>query len=73
MLVVMITFTSLSSASAGILLGSLFHHDDGGDVPPKRWVTFNGLEGVIFHKLEFFKTIAVRTLTPARNSMFDTK
>jgi hypothetical protein len=30
-------------------------------VPPKRWMTFNGLHGVISQKIELFITTAVRT------------
>jgi hypothetical protein len=31
-------------------------------IPPKRLLTFNGLQGVIFHKTEIFITTAVKTL-----------
>jgi hypothetical protein len=34
-------------------------------VPPKRRLTFNGLHGVIFQKIEHFITTAVRTSGPA--------
>jgi hypothetical protein len=33
-------------------------------VPPKRRLTFNGLHGVISHKIELFITTAVRTSNP---------
>jgi hypothetical protein len=33
--------------------------------PPKRQLTFNGLDGVIFQKLELFITTAVISSNPA--------
>jgi hypothetical protein len=41
----------------------LFDLEDGGDVPPKRQLTFNGLHGVISLKILFFIASAVRTLS----------
>jgi hypothetical protein len=35
--------------------------EDGGDVPPKCRLTFNGLHGVTSHKTEIFRTTGVRT------------
>jgi hypothetical protein len=35
---------------ACILLG-LFDPEDGGDIPPKRRLTFNGLQGIISQKI----------------------
>jgi hypothetical protein len=61
-MLVVIGFTSLPPASAGFLLGLLFDHEDGGDVPPKRRLTFAGPHGVISQKIEVMITIAVRTL-----------
>jgi hypothetical protein len=40
---------------AGFLLGLFFDPEDGGDVPPKRRLTFNGLYGVISQKIGLFK------------------
>jgi hypothetical protein len=39
---------------AGFLLSLFFHPEDGGDVPPKRRLTLNGLQGVIFQKMVHF-------------------
>jgi hypothetical protein len=37
------------------LLGLLFFiHDDGSNVPPKRWLTFTRLHSIIFQKIELF-------------------
>jgi hypothetical protein len=36
------------------LLGLLFDPEDGGDVPPKRQLTFTGLDGGISQKREPF-------------------
>jgi hypothetical protein len=33
----------------------LFDPEDGGDVPPKRRLTFNGLHGVIYQKIVLFR------------------
>jgi hypothetical protein len=41
--------------SAGFLLGSFLNPEDGGDVPPKCRLTFNGLHGIISQKTELFK------------------
>jgi hypothetical protein len=38
----------------GFLLGLLFGLEDGGDVPPKRRLTFTRLYGVISQKTEFY-------------------
>lgn len=48
---------------AGIILRSSrwMRHE-----PPKRLLTFNGLQGVISQKIELFITIAVRTSNPTR-------
>jgi hypothetical protein len=37
------------------LLGLFFDPEDGGDVSPKRKLTFNGLHGVISQKIELFR------------------
>jgi hypothetical protein len=42
---------------AGFLLGLFFNREDGGDVPPKRQLTFNGPHGVIFQKTEILKRV----------------
>jgi hypothetical protein len=34
-------------------------------IPPKCWLTFNGLQGITSQKVEFFITTAVRTSNPA--------
>jgi hypothetical protein len=44
----------------------MFGSEDGGDVPPKRRLTFNGLHGVISQKIVLFITTAVRTSNPAQ-------
>jgi hypothetical protein len=53
--------TSVDSAchllsQAGFLLGLFFDPEDGGDVPKKRRLTFNGLHSVIAQKIELFIT-----------------
>jgi hypothetical protein len=53
---------------AGFLLGLFFDPEDGGDVPPKRRLTFNRLHGIISQKTVFFITTAVRTSNPTQNS-----
>jgi hypothetical protein len=45
--VVMEMFLLVTCFHAGFLLGLLFGPEDGGDVPPKRRSTFNGLHGVL--------------------------
>jgi hypothetical protein len=55
---------------AGGKLGLLFDPEDGGDVPPKRRLTFNGLQGVISQKTVFFITTGVRTSNPTLRQMF---
>jgi hypothetical protein len=47
---------------AGILLG-LFDPEDGGDVSPKRRLTFNGLHGVISPKILLFITYKIKSFT----------
>jgi hypothetical protein len=42
-----------------------FDPEDGGDVSPKRRLTFNGLHGIIARKIEPFITTAVGTSNPA--------
>jgi hypothetical protein len=44
---------------ADFLLGLFFEPKDGGHVPPKRHLTFNGLHGVISQMIEHFITTAV--------------
>jgi hypothetical protein len=50
-----------SPLKAGLLLGFFFDPEDGDDVPPKSWLTFNRLHGVISQKIVLFITTAVRT------------
>jgi hypothetical protein len=51
------------------LLGLFFDSEDGGDVRPKRQLTFNGKHRVISQRIDLFVTTAVRTLDPIiRNS-----
>jgi hypothetical protein len=50
-----------SRAHAGFLHSLFLNPEDGGDVPPKCLLTFNGLHGVISQKIELFITTAVRT------------
>jgi hypothetical protein len=38
-------------------------------VPPKCWLTFNGLHGVITQKIELFITTAARTSDPTNYIM----
>jgi hypothetical protein len=40
-----------------IFLESVYDEDGGGYVPPKRRLTFNGLYGVISHKIVLFRSI----------------
>jgi hypothetical protein len=49
---------------ASFLLGSFFDPEDGGNVPPKRWLTFNGVHDIIYQTLLLFITTAVRTSYP---------
>jgi hypothetical protein len=42
----------------------ILNSEVGGDVPPKRLLTFNGLHGVISQKAAFFTTTAERTSNP---------
>jgi hypothetical protein len=44
---------------AGIPLGLLFDPEDGGDVPPKLRLTFNGLHGVVSQKIVLFTCTGV--------------
>jgi hypothetical protein len=44
---------------SGMLLGLIFDPEDGGDISPKRWSTFNELHGVIFQKIELLSPISV--------------
>jgi hypothetical protein len=39
----------------------LFDPENGGSITPKHPLTFIELQGVIFHKTEFFVTVAVKT------------
>jgi hypothetical protein len=50
---------------AGFLLGLFFDPEDGGDMFLQNVLTFNGLHGVIFQKIELFINTAVRTSNPA--------
>jgi hypothetical protein len=49
------------------LLGLFFDPEDGGDMFPKRRLTFNGLHGVISQKIVLFITTAVRTSNPTKS------
>jgi hypothetical protein len=49
---------------SGFLVGLFFKPEDGGDVPPKLRLTFNGLHGDIFQNLVFFITTTARTSNP---------
>jgi hypothetical protein len=49
---------------SGFLFGKFFDPEDGGDVPPKRRLIFNGLYGVISQKIVLFITTDVRTSNP---------
>jgi hypothetical protein len=42
------------STDAGILLSLFFDPEDGGNVPPKRQLTLNGLQGVINQPSRWF-------------------
>jgi hypothetical protein len=42
-------------------VGVFFYPEDGGDVSPKRRLTFNGLHDVISQKIIVFITTALRT------------
>jgi hypothetical protein len=42
----------------------LFDPEDGGDVPPKRRLTFNVLQGVVSQNIALFITTAVITANP---------
>jgi hypothetical protein len=48
----------------GFLLGVLFDPEYGGDVLPKRQLTFNGLHGITSQKMVLFITTSVRTSNP---------
>jgi hypothetical protein len=48
------------------LLGLFFDPEDGGDVPPKRPLTFNGLCGIIYQKAEHSITTSVRNSNTPR-------
>jgi hypothetical protein len=41
---------SITTGFQAVILLGLFDPEDGGDVPPKRWLTFNELHGVISQK-----------------------
>jgi hypothetical protein len=47
-----------SGIPADFFLDSFFDPEDGGDVPQKRWLTSNGLHGVVS------QTTVVRASTP---------
>jgi hypothetical protein len=51
---------------AGILLSLFFGPEYGGDVPPKRGLTLDGLYGVVSQKTELFITTAVRHSNPTK-------
>jgi hypothetical protein len=51
--------------AGGNLLG-LFDPEDGGDVSPKHWLTFNGPHGVISQKIVLLISTAVRTSNPTQ-------
>jgi hypothetical protein len=53
---------------AGFLLGIFFDPEDGGDVPPKRRLTFNGLHGVISQKIVLFIATAAKASKPTKLS-----
>jgi hypothetical protein len=40
---------------AGLLLSLFFGPEDGGDIPPKHRLTFDGPHGVISQKIELFR------------------
>jgi hypothetical protein len=48
----------------------VFDREDGGDVPPKRRLTLNGLQGVISQKIVLFTTTTVSTSNPTVVSLF---
>jgi hypothetical protein len=54
----------------GFLLGLVFDPEDGGDVPPKRRLIFNGLHGIISQKTVLFITTDVRTSNPTDICVF---
>jgi hypothetical protein len=47
----------LSRFHVGFLLGVFFDPEDGGNVPPKCRLTFNGLHGVISEKISTLKIL----------------
>jgi hypothetical protein len=49
-----------------ISFGSL-DPEDGGGIPPKRILIFNGLHGVISQKIALFMTTAVRISNPSQS------
>jgi hypothetical protein len=57
-------------ASVDFLLGLLFDPEDGGDVPPKRQLTSNGIHCVMSRKIERFMTTPVRALNPKTDILF---
>jgi hypothetical protein len=57
-------------SQAGFLLGLFLNPEDGGDVPPKRRLTFNRLNGVISQKIVLFITTAVNISNPAKFQIF---
>jgi hypothetical protein len=52
---------------AGFLLSLFFDTADGGDVSPKRLLTFNGLHGVITQMIKLFKLKAAPSLSTLWN------
>jgi hypothetical protein len=52
------TSMKASGIHAGFFPDSFFDPEDAGDVPPKRWLTSNGLHGFTSH------ATVVNTLTP---------
>jgi hypothetical protein len=56
---------------AGFLLGLFFEPENGGDIPPKHRLPFNGIHGVISQKIMLFKkcffVVSVQSLRVAEN------
>jgi hypothetical protein len=55
---------------AGFLCGLLFDPEDGGDVPPRRRLTFNGLYGITSQKTELFTLFLVKRTHCFRNWLY---